>query len=169
MIAWAEERGARLKWTHSICAAENNHIHLLDSMRNIWSEDITAYSGSLQTLQWLRTQGCPWSYKTLLFAAQMPQKDKDKFMWALQHGCPVNNDVMTSVINAGWVDAFERIHHLGRPLDLGWCMYFALSHRKKKIVDWLLAHGAEWPALAHGIWGVNDDMREWMRSRGYPY
>lgn len=163
-IQWAQARGGVLLSEHVALASENNHIHLLRNMRDLWDHFTTVYAGSLDTLMWLRAEGCPWDARTIVYAAG---KNKDIFLWALRNGCPFY-DVATDVIRAGWVDAFECFHEMGIPIALGQCMCQAVSYRQKGIIDWLLAHGATWPSLAHRIQGVDDDMLAWMRARGYP-
>ena len=73
-------------------AAFGGHMETLQWLRSQgcpWDERVcggAAHNGDLNMLQWARSQGCPWDLFTTLFAAE---KDHlDIFQWSLSQGCP---------------------------------------------------------------------------------
>src|SRR5690348_12459849 len=71
--------------------AENGLVDLLRWARDAWNEDvcaILAFHGHLETLKWVRRQGCPWDVDTCAEAAAKGHLAILK--WVRSQGCPWN-------------------------------------------------------------------------------
>ena len=65
----------------------------------IWS---AASSGNLELVQWLRGEGCPWSYLTCYWAVK--QGHVEVLRWARENGCPWNASIRRAATILGYTD-----------------------------------------------------------------
>eukprot|EP00953_Heterococcus_sp_UTEX-ZZ885_P009330 5509-Heterococcus_DN1.PRE.2 len=108
--------------------------------------DSTATHGHLDTLRWLRTNGCPCSVRRVCVAAAT-NGFTDILDYLINDGEALDADLLTDALNG------------------------AGSHSKLQAAQWLRQHGAQWPAVLTYGEGVNakhwsDDMIAWARAEG---
>ena len=67
-----------------------------------------AHGGHLETLQWLRAEGCPWNKHTCRHAAE--QGHVEVLRWARENGCPWNAATRDrAAAELGYTDGFGNL------------------------------------------------------------
>jgi hypothetical protein len=105
-------------WPYSLVSVSTQHrVRLV-----IFACESAAGHGQLDTLRWLRENGCPWNV----------------------------SDVCIIAAAYGFSAVFEYIIELGEVLDaelLADALYTAVASDNLQAAQWLRQHGAQWPAV----------------------
>jgi hypothetical protein len=108
-------------WGRMTCkvAACGGHLETLKWLRENgcpWCE-LTCYcaaeGGHLETLQWARANGCPWDVFTCAAAAYGGHIDTLK--WARKNGCPWDESTIASACEGGHIDVLKWAKKNGCP------------------------------------------------------
>lgn len=95
-LMWATEHECPRGYSVYTAAALGGRLHVLSWLANVsgklcpWDGCATAAAaasgGWLETLQWLRGQGCPWDWRTCFYARMNGRLEV--LRWARENGCP---------------------------------------------------------------------------------
>jgi hypothetical protein len=134
LLQWLQEQGIVFTATAVISAASKGYTAAVEHLRFAaqcdWSTDVcmaAAFTGQLDTLQWLREHGCPCEHRRVCTAAA--------------HGGSV--EVMAYMLQQQQLDAAAHTALLTEMLN------FAGINGKLAAAQWLHAQGAAWPAVLH--------------------
>jgi hypothetical protein len=153
VVEWLrQQQGIEINTEVLAWAASTGQTAMCAHLRSIgcdWDADACCYcaeSGRLETLRWLREQGCPWVVSEVLIGAAL-----------FGH-----TDIVDYVIEQGEVQAAE-------------LLTAALNHaggsNKLQTAQRLRQHGAEWPAvLSFSVGSLvrqwSDESLAWARAEG---
>ena len=137
---------------------EDKMALLMDARTCIW----VARGGHLETLQWLRSQGCPWDkYMCSVAAAYGHLKC---LQWARENGCPwIANHMCDEAANHGHLAVLEWVREQGCPWDEATTLY-AARNGHLKCLRWLISQGCPWNREACRSRGSRN-IQQWMRKQ----
>ena len=154
-----------------------------------------AEGGHLETLQFLRSTGCEWDFRTCREAARGGHFDT--LRWARANGCDCNSETSTAAAAAGHLELFQWATMEGCPWD-GYTCIDAAEGGHLDVLKWAAARGArmgsevcevaakeghlsvlQWAVLDHGCepdqYTINSaakrgdlPMLQWLYHRGCP-
>jgi hypothetical protein len=157
-------------------AAQRGHTHLLKWFASkgisLSNQDslctLAGYSGNLETLQYLRQQGCDWNVSTNINAAL--NNHFSLLKWAVEQGCPLNTDVLNYALQYSSVemitylydhncphpekpyaaamfrdqpDKFKCLHQRGIPITID-DVILAIIYDRVLIMEWMLQNNFPW-------------------------
>ena len=127
-----------------------------------WTCALAASGGHLETLQWLRSQGCPWDkYMCSVAAAYGHLKC---LQWARENGCPwIANHMCDEAANHGHLAVLEWVREQGCPWDEATTLY-AARNGHLKCLRWLISQGCPWNREACRSRGSRN-IQQWMRKQ----
>ena len=85
--------------------------------------DAAARYADIETMEWLREEGCPWGTSTCCSAAARP--NPAHLQWLHAHGCPWDYHTAAAAAGAGSPDTLEWAVANGCPWELFMCMAYA--------------------------------------------
>jgi hypothetical protein len=131
-------------------AARNGHRHILlyakenDSHEWYKWNEVTcaaAAENSLEMLQWVRENGCPWNSSTCACAAKSGNFDALK--WARENGCPWGTMTCAYAAKSGNMNTLKWARENGCRWDYLTCGY-AAANGDLEMLKWARKNGCEW-------------------------
>jgi len=188
MVDWAAELGHRELVTWLV---EERKVNI-----NEWTTRAAAASGDVELMQYLRSQGCAWDFKTMSEAAR--HQDLDMLDWCFRRQCPINRvdliataashlrivqwcydngitgDESTYVRAAHEKDAAAVIRFLwskGCPADASACAAVAAHANHFELLQWMHQQGFPWDERTAKTLATFTDVRylEWAVQQGCPF
>jgi len=157
-----------LVWTPYTCAfaAARGDIESLQWLRSVgcpWNAETcsrAALGGHLDIIQWARANGCPWDTYTYSSAARGGHLDT--LQWVYANGCPSTESAYEQAAARGHVHVLEWLWEKGCPR---YDNMLILAARLGQIVvaQWALDHGYEWQTdlCSTMCWHGHLAMLEW--------
>jgi len=149
-------------------AASFGHLETLQWLRsqgcawNSYTCSAAAERGHLKCLQWARSEGCPWTALTCLWAARYGQLEC--LQWARENGCPWDPNVMCDeTASNGKLAVLKWLREQGCP----WGETTTLKAAKSghlKCFRWLIYQGCPWNREACCTLG-KANIQQWMREQ----
>ena len=138
---------------------------LVKKSKEVFSE--AARGGYLQTLEYMKSIGCPWDEQTAVAAVE--SGDLYVVQWVVENGCPCNGEAMYVAASIGHLGMVSFLHHNVHPMTID-DVKEAVSSGATYIVQWARNVGVVSPsvfsqAICDGDVGVLHDLRR-MR---YPW
>jgi hypothetical protein len=135
----------------------------------------------LSTVQYLRSQGCPWdasacSAAVYLQCANAESKSLETLQWLHENGCPWEvADVRIAAARSGSVSTLAyAVQHDNPPDATEWTQLLnvAGTYRKLEAAKWLRQQGAEWPTVVQcthrsAMVKWHGEVLAWARSEGF--
>jgi hypothetical protein len=141
MILWFTERGANFRVATMAAAAEFGHLNICKQLQGCgWNDRVILAAKTLEILQWLHENGCPWEVDLMLLT--IVNKDIRQYITA-ESGSYVTVSKLSELLNIAGVEFGE---YVGTALG---------------------KEGAEWPTIlkySRTVW--KPEMIEWARSQG---
>jgi hypothetical protein len=124
-----------------------------------------AAKGDLETLQWLRQQGCPWDSLTCATAAKANRKDIIE--WARENGCPWDGTACVGAAIGGHLELLQWLRQQGCPWNAYTCAGAARAGHKH-IIEWVIANGYSWEqnTCSGAAEGGHLELLQWLREKG---
>ncbi len=133
-VQYAIQNGCPWDNTTMKCAAIRGHLDCMICLHHHgvgWSPNVTEWADSLECLKYAHQNGCPWSYKTMIRAAEYNRLECLKY--AHQNGCPWRYDVTYTAAQFGQLECLMYACENGCPIDLKKC----LENSHKNCKDYL--------------------------------
>jgi len=116
---------------------ENNHLAFVDIFYQL--EDTGALRqatryGHLDTMKWLKEQGCPWGSYT--FAGAAEHGNLDNMKWLKEQDCPWDSSTFACAARHGNLDNMKWLKEQGCPWGLNTFSY-AIQHANPDNMNWL--------------------------------
>jgi hypothetical protein len=158
---------------HCNIVAENGHLETLKWLRengcpwNEWTCASAAFNGHLETLKWARENGCPWNEWTCANAAKNGQIETLK--WARENGCPWNEVTCTYAAGYGHLETLKWLRENGCPWDEVTCRY-AAENGQIETLKWARGNGCPWNELTCTFAAINGHIEVliWALNNGCP-
>jgi len=97
-----------------------------------------AWRGHLDSLKWLRENGCPWDWQSCAMAAKGGHLDILK--WLREQGCPWNETTCSSAAEGDCLEVLQWARENGCEWD--WRTIFqAVENQHEDVLQWALLHG----------------------------
>ena len=149
-------------------AARGGKLETLQWLRSqgcAWDQSTCAQAalhGHLKCLQWARSEGCPWSENTCTWAARGGQLEC--LQWARQNGCPWNANVMCNTAAAhGHLAVLKWVREQGCPWSATTTLNAAMNGHLK-CFRWLIFHGCPWNRSECRSAG-KPNIQQWIREQ----
>ena len=118
--------------------------------KKMWRYDLApcleaARGNQLKVLQWLRSdagQNCCWGKRTSTAAAC--EGHFELFKWAIQNGCPCDDEACEFAANNGHLQLLKWAHHNGCPWNIRTCTLAAVGNGQIEVLKWLHENGCPW-------------------------
>ena len=127
-----------------------------------WASAFAPSNGHLETLQWLRRQGCPWDEDTCGCAALHGRLEC--LQWARENGCPWSADEMCDdAAKHGHLAVLKWVRGQGCPWSEATTLKAAMKGHLK-CFRWLIYQGCPWnreSCLSSG----NAKFKQWMQDQ----
>jgi len=154
-----------------------------------------AEGGQLETLKWLRSEGCPWDARACKGAAYGGHLDVLKWLrsegcpgnaracrraalgghfeilrWLRSEGCPCDAEACHLAVNGGHLEVLKWLRSKGCPCDKRAC-YFAAGGGHFEMLKWLRSESCYWDenTCSSAAKGGHLDMLQWAIDNGCPY
>jgi hypothetical protein len=152
VLDWLRQQqpGVVIDDTCMSCAAANNHTTMCEHLRSIYGRtlteeacDLSAATGAVDALRWLKEHGCPWRVRNVCLCAS-GNGSTDILDFIIEQGEVLHAELLTTALSMA--GAFDQL----------------------QTAQWLRQHGAQWPAaLSSGgrkLWSRK--MIVWARAEG---
>ena len=158
------------KWTCAK-AASGGRLETLQWLRSQgcpWDQYTCAWAathGHLKCLQWARSEGCPWNEFTCRWAARYGHLKC--LQWARQNGCPWNANIMCDrAAQYGHFAILKWVREQGCPWGENTTLV-AAKYGHLKCFRWLLYQGCPWNRSQCRSQG-KANIRQWMQEQEDP-
>lgn len=101
-----------------------------------------AAGGQLQTLIWLKERGCPWDETSCSLAAS--NGHLQVLQWARKQGCPWNQQACSLAAAGGHLEVLQWAREQGCPSGLYTCTYAAAEGGQLGVLRWARGEGYAW-------------------------
>ena len=134
-----------------------------------WTCAKAAGRGHLETLQWLRSQGCPWDGYTCQWAAQTGHLKC--LQWAQSDGCPWNTWTCQKAARYGQLECLQWARQNGCPWNANVMCNTAAAHGHLAVLKWVREQGCPWSATTTLNAAMNGHLKcfRWLIFHGCPW
>ena len=155
-------------------ASAGGHMETLKWLRSEgcpWNEMActrAAEGGHLETLKWLRSEGCPWDAYACAGAAGHGHLEILK--WLRSEGCPWDEVTCKGAAEGAHLEILKWLRSEGCPLD-AWTCQSAARGGHLEVLKWLRSEGCpwdEWACMQAARFGYLDVLK-WAIDNGCPY
>jgi hypothetical protein len=165
VLEWLHLMGCPWDSTTLSAAVTIGYPHMLDASYLLyctWIVPGTYRHSSVETIEWLRSKGCPWDSNATMLAAQ--SGDFDILKWLHREGCPWDENTTKWVALRGRIDILEWLHDKGCPWDKE-ALKAAVIHGSLNVVQWLHSKGCPWgeEAILEAAIRGHINILKWMR------
>ena len=129
-------------------AAEGGHLETLQWLRSqgcAWDQYTCAWAathGHLKCLQWARSEGCPWDESTCSSAAE--RGHLEVLRWARDNGCPwYEGEICDNAADFGHLSVLKYARSQGCPWGTS-TTYWAATRGHLEMLQWLRYEGCPW-------------------------
>ena len=128
-----------------------------------------ALGGHLETLQWLRSQGCPWNVDTCAWAAA--HGHLKCLQWARSEGCPWSAFTTRGAARRGHLECLQWARENGCPWDANRMCNVAAKHDQLAVLKWVREQGCPWGETATLYAARNGHLNcfRWLIYQGCPW
>ena len=169
-LEWRCNNGVKL----SSLAAERGKIESLTYLRangcplDEWTCWGAAREGHLEVLQWAHQNGCPWDAETCFHAANGGHLEV--LQWARQNGCPWDAYTCAGAARGGHLEVLQWARQNGCPWDAYTCLC-AADGGHLEMLQWARQNGCPWnmDTCAWAAIKGNLEMLQWARQNGCPW
>ena len=129
---------------------------------------LAAKRGKLESLTYLRANGCPWDGKTCVRAAAGGHLGV--LQWARQNGCPWDKHTCEWAAWGGHLGVLQWARRNGCPWNEYTCMYAARCGHLE-VLQWARRNGCPWDqgTCADAAEGGHLALLQWARRNGCPW
>jgi hypothetical protein len=168
-----------------VFALERDHVDVLtwlfekfglvtdrERQKTLWRE--AAYSGNLNSFEFLRNTGAEWAPETFLHACGRPRGGSLNVKlakWLRKHGCPWNEENLTQIAaQAEDLQLLKWFRKHGAPWHDFVCAKAAGSGNFE-LLKWAHENGCPWDknTCARAAASGNLEILKWVRERGCPW
>ena len=160
------------------------HSDYLDVLKKYWSDipedkkkilmpaDTCAWAaegGHLETLEWLRSQGCAWDERTCTYAAE--EGHLNCLQWARSEGCPWDESTCSSAAERGHLEVLRWARDNGCPWQADEICDMAAQCGHLSVLKYARSQGCPWDAEITD-WAASCghlEMLRWLRYEGCPW
>ena len=111
---------------------------LMDKWTCAWATS----GGRLETLQWLRSQGCAWDEMTCAWATGNGQLEC--LQWARSEGCPWTDWTCRQAARFGHLECLQWARENGCPWNADAMCDLAAEHGRLAVLKWVREQGCPW-------------------------
>ena len=144
LVTWALDQGCP-SWHAAGCicmaAAGGGHLDTLKWLRVNgceWSEETCSFAalgGHLEVLEWARANGCEWNAETCSCAAL--RGHLEVLEWARANGCEWNQDTCTFAVLGGHLEVLKWARANGCDWNEAACYRVAASQEHHEVLEWM--------------------------------
>ena len=152
------------------CAAVGGHLETLQWLRSQgcpWDERACAFAaldGHFEILKWLKSEGCPW-YTGLICCDAARAGHFEMLKWLRSEGCSWDEDVSSWAAGNGHLDMVKYLHENGCPWDEVACLSSAEGGHLD-VLKYLHENGCPWDGRA---WRASAESTiEYLEENGCP-
>ena len=134
-----------------------------------WTCALAASGGHLETLQWLRSQGCAWDYHTCAWAASNGRLKC--LQWARSQGCPWDEDTCFWAARDGHFECLQWARENGCPWYANLMCDDAAEHGRLAVLKWVRGQGFYWDEATTLKAAMNGHLKcfRWLIFKGCPW
>ena len=124
--------------------------------------------GNLPALQYLRSVGCEWNWRTCINAALYGHFDILK--WARENGCKWDEDTCAYAAENGHLHILQYVRKNRCPWDENTCSQ-AAKNGHLRVLQWAEANGCPWDKSTCTNAALNGHLHvlQWARENGCPW
>ena len=130
-----------------------------------WTCSSAGERGHLEVLQWARGQGCPWDDFTCSEAARGGHLEV--LQWARSEGCPWTKQTCTEAARGGHLEVLKWAHSQDCPWNAMTCSS-AAERGHLAVLQWARSEGCPWDAAGceqAALHRGHNDVAQWVRSQ----
>ena len=158
-----------LQWLKTQKRFEDEYFEGLDSTGGPETFGAACSGGHLETMKWLRSEGCPWGEFACSAAAEAGQLETLK--WLRSEGCPWDEVTCGYAARGGQLDILKYARENGCPWSgRAWTAALANSHNPaaKSCLDWLEENGCPRAYVEDDEYNYSDDYSDDNSDDSFP-
>ena len=186
---WCAWWSRRFNMTETVPECMNRVIRIaayrgyLDVRKTYWSDipeekkpllldemacGFAAFSGHLETLQWLRSQGCPWDQHTCFCAAM--KGHLKCLQWLRSEGCPCSENTCLWAARHGHLQCLQWARQNGCPWNENRMCEVAAYRGQLAVLKWVREQGCPWGETTTLKAAMNGHLKcfRWLMFKGCP-
>ena len=156
-------------------AARGGKLETLQWLRSqgcAWDQSTCAQAalhGHLKCLQWARSEGCPWSENTCTWAARGGQLEC--LQWARSEGCPWSRITCSQAARYGQLECLQWARQNGCPWSANIMCNVATERGHLAALKWVREQGCSWGENTTLVAARNGHLKcfRWLIFQGCPW